>query len=60
MIIENKLQRKAYQICLDGWTDLQLVTFLLHFMDEVNEHVCLGQVLYGQHTTIRSRFTNSV
>lgn len=34
-----------YQVGLGGGADPQLVPFLLDFLDEVDEHVCLKQVL---------------
>lgn len=43
------MDRKLYQIGLDRGADPQFVPFLLHFLDEVDEHVCLRQVLGGKH-----------
>lgn len=34
-----------YQVGVGGGADPQLVPFLLDFLDEVDEHVCLKQVL---------------
>lgn len=34
-----------YQVGLSGGADPQLVPFLPDFLDEVDEHVCLKQVL---------------
>lgn len=42
---EKEMGTKLYQIGLDRGADPQLVPFLLHFLDEVDEHVCLRQVL---------------
>lgn len=42
---KKKTNSKMYQVGLDGGADSQLVPFLLDFLDEVNEHVCLKQVL---------------
>lgn len=37
---------------LDSGADPQFVSFLLQFLDEVDEHVCLGQVLWEQNKMI--------
>lgn len=41
----TRLQESKYQIGISGGADPQFVAFLLHFLDEIDEHVCLGQVL---------------
>lgn len=60
-----------YQVGLNRGADPQLVPFLLDFLDEVSEHVCLKQVLqekkksyYSLHPffllmTKRNLFVNS-
>lgn len=45
-------QANCYQMGLDSRADLQLVPFLLQFLDEVDEHVCLWQVLREQDKII--------
>lgn len=42
------MDSKLYQIGVDRGADPQFVPFLLHFLDEVDEHVRLRQVLWGQ------------
>lgn len=44
----EEMDSKLYQIGLDRRADPQFVPFLLHFLDEVDEHVSLRQVLWGQ------------
>lgn len=44
-MFRKKIKRKMHQVGLDGGADPQLVPFLLDFLDEVDEHVCLKQVL---------------
>lgn len=44
-MVIKEIKSKMYQVGLDGGADPQFVPFLLNFLDEVNEHVCLKQVL---------------
>lgn len=40
-----------YQVCVNRGADPQFVPFLLDFLDEVNEHVRLRQVLKDKKTS---------
>lgn len=53
MWAEEKLKSKMYQVGLNGGADPQLVPFLLDFLDEVNEHVCLKQVLQEKNRVLQ-------
>lgn len=45
---ERERYCNLYQFAVTRRADLQFVSFLLHFLDQVDEHVCLRQVLWGQ------------
>lgn len=45
-----------YQVGLNGGADPQLVPFFLHFLDQVDEHVCLKQVLKDKKSLLTQSF----
>ncbi len=48
------MDTKLYQISLDRGADPQFVPFLLQFLDEVNEHVRLREVLWGKQNYFKT------
>lgn len=48
------MEGKLYHIGIKSGADPHFVSFVLHFLDEVDEHVSLRQVLLGEHNC----FTN--
>jgi len=45
---------RLYHVAIDSGADPQLVAFVLHILDEVDEHVRLRQVLWGEQNHFES------